>query len=291
MIITLTRWFTTRPRRPAATNQRCGARVLRSKSAERSRRGPRILGAALCEIGVKREENIMITKGSIFISCLAVGALIASPALGKPEKKSTGASTSKPKHTSPQTTQVTPSRRYQQNRQRVSSRMGNTRYYAGTRYSGTRNYAGPQSRGTIYYGRNGYYGGTRAYYGNNAYYGGTGYYGGGSAYPYYSYSSGWPYSNWGYGTSWGYYPYSYGGGYPYSYNNNYYSYYTPTYGYNASLVVAVQQRLGQLGYYHGVVDGVAGPRTSSAIAAFESRHGLIVDGRISRPLLNRLGLA
>ena len=31
--------------------------------------------------------------------------------------------------------------------------------------------------------------------------------------------------------------------------NNYYSSYTPTYGYNASMVAAVQRRLGQLGYY------------------------------------------
>ena len=231
----------------------------------------------------------MKTKGLVFITCLAAGALIASPALGKPEKKSAGTSTSKPKRTSPQTTQVMPGHRYQQNRQNVRSRVGNTRYYAGTRYSGTRNYAGPQYRGTTYYGSNGYYGGARTYYGNNAYYGGTGYYGGGSAYPYYSYYSGWPYSNWGYGTSGGYYPYSYGGGYPYSSYNNY-SYYTPTYGYNPSLVAAVQRRLGQFGYYRGVVDGVIGPRTRGAIAAFETRNGLVVDGRISRPLLDTLGL-
>ena len=73
--------------------------------------------------------------------------------------------------------------------------------------------------------------------------------------------------------------------------NNYYSSYTPTYGYNASIVAAVQRRLGQLGYYHGVVDGVIGPQTRSAIAAFESRNGMAVDGTISRPLLDSLGLA
>ena len=73
--------------------------------------------------------------------------------------------------------------------------------------------------------------------------------------------------------------------------NNYYSYYTPTYGYNASMVVAVQRPLGQLGYYHGVVDGVVGPQTRGAIAAFESRNGLAVDGSISGRLLNELGLA
>ena len=57
------------------------------------------------------------------------------------------------------------------------------------------------------------------------------------------------------------------------------------------MVAAVQRRLGQLGYYHGVVDGVIGPQTRGAIAAFESRNGLTVDGTISRPLLDTLGLA
>ena len=44
-------------------------------------------------------------------------------------------------------------------------------------------------------------------------------------------------------------------------------------------------------YYHGVIDGVMGPRTRGAVAAYESRHGLVVDGTISAPLLDRLGLA
>ena len=230
----------------------------------------------------------MNSKGLIFVSCLAAGALMASPAMGKPTKKS---SVSKSNRTAPQTTQVT-----RNNNQKISPRTGSTRYYSGTRYNGTRSYAGRQYSGTRYYGRTGYYG-------NNHYGGGTRiYYGGGGSYPYYSYYSGWPYSNWGYGTSGGYYPYSYYGdypytgysyygGYPYTGYNNYYSYYTPTYGYNASMVAAVQRRLGQLGYYHGLVDGVIGPQTRGAIAAFESRNGLFVDGRINRPLLNRLGLA
>jgi len=199
----------------------------------------------------------MKTKRLLFISCLAAGAVIASPSFGKPAKKSAGMSQSK--RVAPHTTQVM---RHTQN---ISPRMGSTRYYGGTRYTGTRSYAARQYSGTRYYG--------------------------GSAYPYYSYYSGSPYSNWGYGTSGGYYPYSYGGGYPYSGYNNYYSYYTPTYGYNASMVVAVQRRLGQLGYYHGVADGVIGPQTRSAIAAFESRNGMSVDGTISRPLLDTLGLA
>jgi hypothetical protein len=203
----------------------------------------------------------MKTKRLLFISCLAAGAVIASPSFGKPAKKSAGMSQSKATRVAPHTTQVM---RHNQN---ISPRMGGTRYYGGTRYTGTR-----------YYGN--YYGG------------GNGYYYGGSAYPSYSYYSGSPYSNWGYGTSSGYYPYSYyGGGYPYSGYNNYYSYYTPTYGYNASMVAAVQQRLGRLGYYHGVADGVIGPQTRSAIAAFESRNGMSVDGSISRPLLDELGLS
>jgi peptidoglycan hydrolase-like protein with peptidoglycan-binding domain len=57
------------------------------------------------------------------------------------------------------------------------------------------------------------------------------------------------------------------------------------------MVAAVQRRLGQLGYYHRLVDGVIGPQTRGGIAGFESRNGLAVDGTISRPLLNILGLA
>jgi Putative peptidoglycan binding domain len=227
----------------------------------------------------------MKTKGLIFVSCLAAGALMASPAMGKPAKKSL---VSKSKRMAPQTTQVT---RHNQN---IGPRMGNTRNY------GTRSYAGRQYTGTRYDGGTQYYG-SRNYYGGGTRY----YYGGGYAYPNYGYYSGWPSSNWGYGTS-GYYPYSYYGGYPYSGYNNYYSYYggypyggysnrysyyTPTYSYSGSTVAAVQQRLGRLGYYHGSVDGVIGPQTRNAIAAFQSRNGLGVDGTINRPLLNSLGLA
>jgi len=228
----------------------------------------------------------MKNKGLIFVSCLAAGALMASPAMGKPAKKS---SVSKSRAMAPQTTHVT---RHNQN---ISPRTANTRYVGGTRYTGTRSYAGHQ----YYAGRQ--YSGTR-YYGNTGYYGNGNYYGGGTRY---YYGGGYPYSNWGYGTSAGYYPYSYYGGYPYGGYNNYYSYYgggypyngynrysyyTPSYGYNGSTVAAVQQRLGRLGYYRGGVDGVIGPQTRGAIAAFESRNGLAVDGTISRQLLDSLGL-
>jgi putative peptidoglycan binding protein len=227
--------------------------------------------------GNQNRRKSMKTKGLVFVSCLTAGALMASPAMAKPAKKS---SASKSKRMAPQTTQVTRNYRHNQN---IGPRTGSTRYDGGSHYSGARSYVGQQYSGTRYYG------GT-SYYGNNYYGSGTRYYYGGGGYPYSGYYSGWPYSNWGYGTSGGYYPYSYWGGYPYSGYNNYYSYHTPAYGYNASMVVAVQRRLGQLGYYHGVVDGVMGPQTRAAIAAFEGRNGLIVDGRISRPLIDTLGL-
>jgi hypothetical protein len=100
--------------------------------------------------------------------------------------------------------------------------------------------------------------------------------------PYYGYYSYWPYSYY------GYYPYSYsyyGDYHPYSY-----SYYSgPAYGDN--VVAAVQQRLAELGYYHGVIDGIVGPQTRAAISAYEATHNLVVDGTISGPLLDRMGLS
>ena len=234
----------------------------------------------------------MKTKRLLFISCLAAGALIASPSFGKPAKKSAGMS--KAKKVAPHTTHVMRNDRYNQNINRMSG-MGSTRYYGGTRYSGTRSYAGRQYNGTRYYSgsryaRTGYYG-NRGYYGGTPYYYGNGWgYGSSSVWPYVAASVA-PYvasSLWAPGYN--RYPYSYYGGYPYS-GYNAYSYSTPTYGYSGSMVVAVQRRLGQLGYYHGVVDGVIGPQTRSAIAAFESRNGMAVDGTISRPLLDSLGLA
>ena len=126
----------------------------------------------------------MKSKGLIFISCLAAGALIASPSLAKPAKKSAGKSMSKTTRMAAHTTQVMPGYRYKQDRQNISYRAGNTGYYAGTRYTGTRSYAGQQYSGTRYYG------GTPYYYGRNNYYGGTQYYNGG--YSYGSYPV-WPY--------------------------------------------------------------------------------------------------
>ena len=78
---------------------------------------------------------------------------------------------------------------------------------------------------------------------------------------------------------------SYYEGYPYTY-----SYYGSGYGYDAAMVAQVQRRLGELGYYHGLVDGIMGPQTRAAVAAYEGTHNLVVDGTISQWLLARMGL-
>ena len=86
-----------------------------------------------------------------------------------------------------------------------------------------------------------------------------------------------------------FYPYWYWG-YPYPYYDPY-GYYNepvygqPYYGVSRSIVVQVQEGLAQAGYYHDAIDGVIGPRTRSAIRAFQRSHGIPVDGRINRHLL------
>lgn len=107
-------------------------------------------------------------------------------------------------------------------------------------------------------------------------------------YPYYSYGYGYPYYGY-YPYSFGYYPHDYD--YPYDYSYGYY-YGRPSYGVytSSSVVVQVQTRLARAGYYHGVIDGVMGPRTHYAIQAYERDHGLRVNGTIGGPLLRNLGL-
>ena len=221
----------------------------------------------------------MKTKGLLFISCLATGALIASPSFGKPAKKSAGMSQSKAKRVAPHTTQMMRNDRHNQN---ISPHTGG-RATTATRYSGTRSYADQRSSGTRYYG-----GATllrqllwwrpplllwRRFFT--------------------------PITatirarvlNWGYGAYLGIVPILglWGRLSVTQVTTTTTRTTRPTYGYNGSMAAAVQRRLGQLGYYHGLVDGVIGPQTSGAIAAFESRNGLAVDGTISRPLLDSLG--
>jgi len=96
---------------------------------------------------------------------------------------------------------------------------------------------------------------------------------------------GWPF-NW----------YSYP--YPFWYNN--WIYYngdayqpggqTAVIGGGTSIVTSVQQDLANQGYNPGPMDGVVGPRTSSAISAYQRDHGMPPTGQINGTLLNSLGL-
>lgn len=64
----------------------------------------------------------------------------------------------------------------------------------------------------------------------------------------------------------------------------------PSYGaYAGNQTVAdIQAALGKVGLYRGPVDGIAGPKTQSAIRAYQQRHGLLVDGRATPELLNHI---
>jgi hypothetical protein len=221
----------------------------------------------------------MKTKRLKLIISLAATVLIASPLIGAQEQKKSKTTSQSPlQRMTARTAQLT--RAYQ--RGTNSSYRGTRQYAAPQRYVSTPQYSAGRYYTQNRYAGQGYYGGTPNYYG------GRGYYYGGSNYPYYGYYSSWP------SASYGYYPYASYGSYPYSYYRGYpgsYSYYQPRSGYDDATVAAVQHRLGQLGYNPGVVDGVIGPQTRAAIAAFENTHGMIADGTITTRLLNRMGLA
>lgn len=53
---------------------------------------------------------------------------------------------------------------------------------------------------------------------------------------------------------------------------------TPAPTADTTSIVAIQQRLKELGYYTGSVDGISGPGTKSAITLFQQQHGLAADG-------------
>jgi hypothetical protein len=71
-------------------------------------------------------------------------------------------------------------------------------------------------------------------------------------------------------------------------------YYAGGYGYSSrgygDLAVSVQRELSRRGYDTGGVDGVIGPQTRNAIAAFQGDHGLAVTGRIDEALVRSLRL-
>jgi Putative peptidoglycan binding domain len=97
-------------------------------------------------------------------------------------------------------------------------------------------------------------------------------------------SGGWWYWNTGYWyPAWGYDPYAY---YPYD---------GPIYGYGDltpdQVIVNVQSQLQRDGYYVGQVDGILGPETRQALAAFQADHGLAITSAVDQPTLATLGLA
>src|SRR6266567_4547608 len=97
-------------------------------------------------------------------------------------------------------------------------------------------------------------------------------------------SGGWYYWNAGYWfPAWGYDPYAY------------YAYDGPIYAYNGlapdQVIVDVQLQLQRAGYYDGPVDGILGPMTQEAIAAFQADNGLAVTAAIDEPTLATLGIA
>ena len=86
--------------------------------------------------------------------------------------------------------------------------------------------------------------------------------------------------------------------YPYyGYNDQYYGYYDDYSDGQSSpaevavsqeTIVAVQQELSQLGYYHGPIDGLIGPQTTEAVCGFQSFDKLSVTGQIDGPTLKAL---
>lgn len=59
-------------------------------------------------------------------------------------------------------------------------------------------------------------------------------------------------------------------------------------GTTGDAVRSVQQRLKQLGYYTGSVDGDFGEGTEAAVKAFQERHNLYVDGKVGEQTLAKL---
>ena len=97
-------------------------------------------------------------------------------------------------------------------------------------------------------------------------------------------NNGWYYWNAGYWfPAWGYAP------------SAYYAYDGPIYGYNGlapdRVILDVQSQLQRDGYYDGAIDGVLGPMTREAIAAFQADNGLAVTSVIDEPTLATLGIA
>ena len=96
----------------------------------------------------------------------------------------------------------------------------------------------------------------------------------------------------------GFYFWNLGYWYPaYGYDPYYsnYAYNEPIYGYNnlapGQVLENVQLELRNQGYYHGAIDGLIGPQTRAALAAYQRNHGLAITAAVDEPTLVTLGLA
>ena len=97
----------------------------------------------------------------------------------------------------------------------------------------------------------------------------------------------------------GYYYWNNGYWYPawgYSPSAQYYAYDGPIYvGQRAEppdkVIADVQAELQQMGYYKGEVDGLLGPLTRDALAAYQADQGLTTTAAIDEPTLDSLGMS
>jgi len=91
---------------------------------------------------------------------------------------------------------------------------------------------------------------------------------------------------------WDYLPYYADDYYPYDYYADDQPYDNTDNGVPAAdpTVEATQERLAQLGYYNGPVDGVFGPTTRDAVAKFQIANQLNVTGSLSPDTMQSLGL-
>lgn len=62
-------------------------------------------------------------------------------------------------------------------------------------------------------------------------------------------------------------------------------------GSSGELVLKVQKKLKQWGYYSGALDGVFGSATEAAVKYFQRRNGLVPDGVVGKKTAAALGLS
>jgi hypothetical protein len=97
----------------------------------------------------------------------------------------------------------------------------------------------------------------------------------------------------------GYYYWNNGYWYPawgYDSSAEYYAYDAPIYvGHSAEppdrVIADVQAELQEMGYYKGEVDGLLGPMTREALAAYQTEQGLVATAVIDEPTLDSLGMS